>query len=48
MTTLQLTFIIFVALITQLAMFATMAFYQHWQTLAELGSDAMWVIRGIG
>jgi len=33
-TTLQL--IIFVALIAQLAMFATMAFYRQWQSFAEL------------
>ncbi|OQW86850.1 MAG: hypothetical protein BWK78_09595, partial [Thiotrichaceae bacterium IS1] len=36
MTTLQLTFIIFVALIAQLAMFAAMAFYRQWQSFAEL------------
>jgi hypothetical protein len=35
-TTLQLTFIIFVALITQLAMFAAVAFYRQWQSFAEL------------
>ncbi len=36
MTTLQLTFIIFVALIAQLAIFAAMAFYRQWQSFAEL------------
>jgi len=35
-TTLQLTFIIFVALIAQLTIFAAIAFYRQWQSFAEL------------
>ncbi len=36
MTTLQLTFLIVVALIAQLAMFAAIAFYRQWQSFTDL------------